>query len=294
MLKLKSLLTENPAGALGGASDMAKKVTSRPLAQSVSMLQKLAADPDTKDILLKGKEDGDIKDEQIKVTPENVGLTDLYPTQAEIGFGNSLDDIVFDKYEVIDKCFDPPVKLGPPPGSPLLCARIGAKIYVLDGHHRWSAAFMCNRNAKMECDIMEMPSGETAESALRLMQVAILAKAGKVKTKNFEGQDLMATSTDKVESYVVEKIVDSAIEKFGIFSKGKLTDGTMIATEIGAAHKVIKSMKGKFPRNIMPQADHSGGDGTQDKVNQALAQGDINWKEPFVSEGRIKLKNLLK
>jgi hypothetical protein len=53
-------------------------------------------------------------------------------------------------------------------------------------------------------------------------------------------------------------------------------------------------MKGKFPRNIMPQADHSGGDGTQDKVNQALAQGDINWKEPFVSEGRIKLKNLLK
>ena len=40
-------------------------------------------------------------------------------------------------------------------------------------------------------------------------------------------------------------------------------------------------MKGKFPRKIMPQADFSGGDGTQDKVNQALAKGDINWKAHF-------------
>ena len=51
MLKLKSLLTEAPAGEVGGSQDMANKVTSKPLAQSVSMLQKLASDPDTKDIL---------------------------------------------------------------------------------------------------------------------------------------------------------------------------------------------------------------------------------------------------
>jgi hypothetical protein len=289
MLKLKSLLTEAPAGELGGAGDMAKKVTSRPLAQSVSMLQKLAADPDTKDILNKGAQDGDIQDEQIKMSSADIACTKMNPTQAEIGFGNSLDDMVTNEWDVVNNCFKSPVTIL----APILCARIGSNVFILDGHHRWSTCFMINRNAKMVCDIMEVPSGEDAESALRLMQVAILAKAGKVKTKDFSGQDLMATSTDKVKSYIIEKMDDKVVEIFDKHTNGVLNSKETVAEEVGEAHKVIKSMKGKFPRKIMPQADLSGGKGTQVKVNKALSQGDINWKEPFVGEGRIKLKSLL-
>ena len=283
MLKLKSLLSEAPA-------DDIKRVASANLAQSVSMLKKLASDKDMQSLLSKGEQDGQPKDEVVKFSTANMSCTKMFPTQAEIGFGNSLDDLVYDKYKVIDTCFKSPVKLGPPPGSPVLCAKVGGKIFILDGHHRWSSCFMTNRNAKMMCDIMEVPAGQGAEGALRIMQMAIAAKAGKVLTKDFEGQDLMATGTDEVENYVVDNMIESAVEKFNKYTNGALPDAAAIAIEIGVAHKEIKSMKGTFPRKIMPQADHSGA--PQDVVNKALSQGTINFDEPF-GEGRIKLSKII-
>jgi len=281
MLKLKSLLTEAPA-------DDVAKVAKAGLAQSVSLLKKLSSDKDVVNILQKGAADGDIKDEQIKFSTANLSCTDMFPTQAEIGFGNSLDDIMTNKFKVIDLCFKSPVKLGPSGGSPVLCAKVGGKVVILDGHHRWSSCFMTNRNAKMMCEIMEVPGGEDAEGALRIMQMAIAAKAGKVLTKDFEGTDLMASETDAVENYVVDNMNEEAVEKFNKYTSGALPDAASIAAEIGEAHKVILSMKGKFPRKIMPQADASGAVGGQDGVNTALTRGAINWKEPF-GEG-VKLK----
>jgi hypothetical protein len=78
------------------------------------------------------------------------------------------------------------------------------------------------------------------------------------------------------------------VELFSKYTNGALADKESIAEEVGEAHKDIISMKGKFPRKIMPQADFSGGDGTQDKVNQALAKGDINWKAPFGEGKQLK------
>ena len=246
MLKMKPLLTEAP-------EDDIKKVAGAKLAQSVSLLQKLATDPDTSDLLNKGKEDGDLKDETIKMSTSNISCTDMLPTQAEIGFGNSLDDMVINKYGVVDLCFKSPVKLGPAGGSPVLCAKIGGKIYILDGHHRWSTCFMTNRNAKMVCDILEMPSGKDAEDA-----------------------------------YINEKMNEETVALFVKYTNGALADKAAIANEVGEAHKEIVSRKGKFPRNIMPQADHSGGDGTQDTVNKALAAGEINFDEPFTVKDGYK------
>ena len=285
MLKLKPLLTEAPTDDVG-------KIVAADLAQSVSLLKKLSGDNDVINILQKGATDGDIKDEMIQFGTATLLCTKMFPTQAEIGFGNSLDDLCFDKYKVIDLCFKSPVKLGPGGGSPVLCARVGGKVYILDGHHRWSSCFMTNRNAKMLCDIMEVPSGEDAEGALKIMQMAIAAKAGKILTKDFEGKDLMASGTNEVEAYVNENMIPTAIEKFSKYTNGALPDASAIAAEIGVAHKEIVSMKGKFPRKIMPQADASGAVGGQDGVNKALTRGTINWKEPF-GEGRIKLTSLL-
>tara|TARA_A100001201_G_scaffold19780_3_gene22188 strand:- start:540 stop:1424 length:885 start_codon:yes stop_codon:yes gene_type:complete len=275
MLKMRNLLVEAP-------EDDIKKAADSGLAQSVSLLQKLATDPDTSDLLNKGKEDGDLKDESIKMSTSNVSCTKMFPTQAEIGFGNSLDDMVVNKYKVVDTCFKSPVTIL----GPVLCAKVGGKIMILDGHHRWSSCFMINRNAKMVCDILEMPSGKDAEDALKIMQIAIAAKAKAVKTKNFEGQDLMATSTEEVKQYIIDKMQPEVVELFSKYTNGALADKESIAEEVGEAHKDIVSMKGEFPRNIMPQADHTGGKGTQDIVNKALAAGEINFDEPFtVSDG---------
>ena len=283
MLKMKGLLKEEPG-------DNIKKAADAGLAQSVSLLQKLASDPDTSDVLNKGKEDGDLKDEQVAMKTANVSCTDMLPTQAEIGFGNSLDDMVLNKYKVVDLCFKSPVKLGPAGGSPVLCAKIAGKIMILDGHHRWSTCFMTNRNAKMVCDILDMPTAKNPEDALKIMQIAIAAKAKKVDTKDFQGQDLMATGTKEVIAYVNEKMTDEVVELFKKYTNDALADKAAVAEEVGEAHKEIVSRKGKFPRNIMPQADLSGGDGTQVKVNKALAGGEINFAEPFAVKDGYKAK----
>ena len=277
MLKLKSLLMEAPA-------DDIKKAADAGLAQSVSLLQKLASDTDTSELLNKGAEDGDLKDEVVKMTTGNYSCTQMNPTQAEIGFGNSLDDMVINKYDVVNTCFKSPVTIL----GPILCAKIGGKIMILDGHHRWSSCFMINRNAKMVCDVLDMPTAKNAEQALKIMQIAIAAKAKAVKTKDFEGQDLMATGTEEVISYVTEKMTDEVVEIFSSATGGALADKAAIADEVGVAHKDIVSMKGKFPRKIMPQADLSGGDGTQDKVNKSLTKGTVNFKEPFGEAKKLK------
>jgi hypothetical protein len=272
MISLKKLITEAPG-------DDIKKASEGSLSQTVSMLQKLSSDGDFLRVLQGGTDDGDLKDEQVPFTTANVSCTDMYPTQAEIGFGNSLDDLCDDKYGAIKSAFSSPV-LMPAPGkkTPILCANVGGKTYILDGHHRWSLCFMINRDAKMACDIMQLGEG-TPEDALKIMQMAIAAKAERVRTKDFEGQDLMATNTAAVESYVNDNINLKAIELFEQYTNGELQTAADIAMEVGEAHAVIVKMKGDFPRKIMPQSGHSGAD--QDDVNNALKRGTVNYKEPF-------------
>jgi len=272
MINLKKLITEAP-------EDDIKRVAKGNLSQTVSLLQKLSSDGDFLRVLQGGTDDGDLKDEQVPFKTANVSCTDMYPTQAEIGFGNSLDDLCDDKYGAIKSAFSSPV-LMPAPGkkTPILCANVGGKTYILDGHHRWSLCFMINRDAKMACDIMQLGEG-TPEDALKIMQMAIAAKAERIRTKDFEGQDLMATNTAAVESYVNDNINLKAIELFEQYTNGELQTAADIAMEVGEAHAVIVKMKGDFPRKIMPQSGHSGAD--QDDVNNALKRGTVNYKEPF-------------
>ena len=310
MIKLKNLITE--ADPVAPAAMMAKTGISKQgknLSSQVSILGTLASDRDFQELVSSGLEDGDPKDEVVDFSSTAVSVTEMYPTQAEIGFGNSLADLVQDKYGAIESAFsNGGVNVQMPAKGPktnILAADVGGKIFILDGHHRWSLCFMINRNATMGCDIMKVPEGVDEEGALKIMQMAIAAKAKKVKTKDFEGDDLMASDPQKVYDYVVENLgkdpdaddkgnVPDTADEVQLYSDA--TDGALdtpekIAEEAKTACVEIQKMKGEFPRKIMPQADHSGGEGTQDKVNKALEKGEINWKPPFdKKEGISKLR----
>ena len=137
------------------AADL-EKAMDKDLAGAVGDLKTLAGNPDFKQVANKGAEDGKPDDEKVAFTTAPVPARKMYPTQAEIGFGNSLADIVNDKYGAIDSAFKSPVKMPSPDGKiPVLCAEIGGKIAILDGHHRWSLCFMINPDAQMMCDIMK-------------------------------------------------------------------------------------------------------------------------------------------
>lgn len=284
--------------ALEDAAADLEKAMSKDLAGAVGDLKTLASNPEFKDLANKGQQDGQADDEKVGFATKPIPNTKMFPTQAEIGFGNSLDDIVFDKYNVIDQSFAATVTLGPKGGTPVLCAEIGSNIAILDGHHRWSACFMANPGANMMCDIMKAPAGMDAGEALKAMQLGIAAKAGKVVTKPFAGKDLMSVSPSEVFAYVKENMVDSAIQKFkkykpelwkskkGVEGGNRNSSLNNIAEYIAKNQILIKKMKGPFPRTIMPQAGDSGTN--QGAVNQAFSAGDINFKEPFKANESIK------
>ena len=102
MIKLKKLIKESPGDDIAAAA-------AGNLSQTVSLLQKLSSDGDFLRVLQGGTDDGDLKDEQVPFKTTNVACTDMYPTQAEIGFGNSLDDLCDDKYGAIKSAFSSPV-----------------------------------------------------------------------------------------------------------------------------------------------------------------------------------------
>ena len=49
--------------------------------------------------------------------------------------------------------------------------------------------------------------------------------------------------------------------------------------------KIIQALKGPFDRKqSMPQADYTGGEGTQNAINQKLSKGIINFDDPELSD----------
>ena len=268
--------------------DDVKSLGKADLGSAVDLIRKFIQDPEFKEKIKSGEADGDASDDVIKFSEANPSCTEMFPTQAEIGFDNSLADIVNDKYGAIDSAFSSPALMPSPDGKvPVLTASVGGKIVILDGHHRWSLCFMINPEGAMKCDVMEPPAGYTSVDALKIMQLAIASSAGKIVTKPFEGKNLMATSTDEVIKYISDNIGEKEIATFTKYKK-ELNSKEAIAAYIGESHKKIIKVKGENTRTIMPQAGKSGT--TQDTVNKALEKGEINFNEPFATKESINKK----
>ena len=211
MLKMKNLIVEAPEDTVASI----EKGLQGGLASAVKIFTTLASDPDFQKIAQAGKTDGDPSDEIINVKDAPTAAQDLYATQKEIGFKNSLKDAMTNAYDCVQFAFESKVLMGSPDGRvPLLTAKVAGKSVVLDGHHRWSLAFMINPEANLACTEMQMPGGATDEDALKIMQLAIAAKAGDLKTKSAPKPDLMSTTTDAVKKYVLENMQPTGIEAF--------------------------------------------------------------------------------
>ena len=143
---------------------------------------------------------------------------------------------------------------------------------------------MINPDANLATTEMQMPTGATDEDALKIMQLAIAAKAGKLGSKAAPKPDLMTVSTQFVKDYIIENIQQEGIDAFAQFAPKELglTTKEAIAEHIGEAHKTIKTRKGDFERPIMPQAGGAGTD--QDTVNNLLKKGQINFDKPSAAD----------
>ena len=284
-------LTENWRSFLNEETKIGKvaKILANPstnLDAYVAILKRYAGDPAFEKMATGGQEDGDPNDEKVKITRSAVPASSLTATQAEIGFDNSLADQMQNKHNGTETALglkgDPITmgsKLGP---SPLL---VWNGKHILDGHHRWSQIMMMNPEGDVVIDNVTGPALDDEEEALKAMQMAIAIEADQVKTKPFEGANLMGASPNQVAEYVLKNITDDVLQLMVDAGKIEKPDKAAAAKYIAGNVPVIKKSKGKFSRErSMPQADFSGGKGTQDRVNALLGTGDVNFEDPKLAD----------
>ena len=258
---------------------LAKKDAALP--DFVSTLKNVAGDKEFQSVAGGGTGDGNPKDEVVKIERTSVKAIDLVPTQAEIGLSNSLADQMNNQYKAAETALGlagtpiiMPSADNPPPAILVFNGK-----HILDGHHRWSQVAMMNPDGMVAIDNMTSPAIKTNEEALKVMQLAIAAKAGKVVTKPFEGANLMKTTEEEVKNYVLKNIEDNVLQLLVQAEKIASPDKQAAADYIGNNFKLVAKNPGPFSREkSMPQAGKSGV--AQGDVNKALAGGEINFLDP--------------
>ena len=259
---------------------LAKKDASLP--DFVSTLKTVAGDDDFRAVAGGGKGDGNPNDEVVQIERTSVKAISLLPTQAEIGLDASLKDQMNNKYNAAEAALGiagtPIIMPAPPPGPPPPILVFNGK-FILDGHHRWSQVAMMNPDGEVAIDNMTSPAIKDNEQAIKVMQLAIAAKAGNVVTKPFEGSNLMKLSEEDIKNYVLKNIQDNVLQLLVQANKIESPDKQAAANYIGENFKLVARNPGPFSREkSMPQAGKSGV--PQDDVNKALARGEINFLEP--------------
>ena len=281
-------------------------------------LKGLGADPTTKittqakPLVSKGSEDGDTSDDTV-ITPaggvENIDLQSLKASQNEVGMEQSLKNVMAGTDATWDGINWGDVNwlvASMAPGAvitfknPLLGAKTKDGMVVLDGHHRWSQAFMVNPLAKVNVTFADA-SSLTADQTLKAVHLAILAKTGASKTKGAEGGNLFRATKSAVKGFLdackikVDPKTGKPSEKgvapyiAAVMQIQNITDP--VAGEAAALKRAIQSIQscaksviGTAPtRDAMPQADNETNPIDAKAALALLATGTINYNPPFKS-----------
>lgn len=312
MPKLVNLLFETP-------EDDLTKFMSTPLAShGANPAEKLP--DDAKELIKKPTGDDDKKITGGTGGEENIAVTTLKASQNEVGKAQSLKNVCTG----VDATWDG-INWGDPtwlmaamkPGASIIFkdALLGARTsngnVVLDGHHRWSQAFIVNPTCKVNVIFAEA-SDLSADETLKAVHLAILAKTGQDKTKGAKGGNLFGATSADVEGYFDEAVTkldpktgDPSVGGvapyiYAVMKMNKITDTA--EGKNAAVERVLDAIKrcsetvvvGAPPRDAMPQADNETNPISAADVMSALDSGEVNYSAPFVKGGETKKENLKK
>lgn len=258
-----------------------------------------------------------INDENFKVTKVSPLVTTLTPTQMEIGFGNSLNDLIKATYnegvqlvELDNMLKGNNVKLKAKTGEvPIV---IFNNKYIIDGHHRWSKIYCANKNATVFCLNFECPSLENDPSmALKAFHLAIAKMLRKSPTEDKSGKNLFNSNKVEVFKHVRQYLGLPSSKKFlDVYKKysnlinSNLNEAeqldlidpkTTLNTNIDPFAKTVSlyiannaqalisnsTPATNTPRSHMPQTDKAPG------YEDALEKGEINFLPDKVTEKMV-------
>lgn len=269
---------EGDAPAVGNDKDAAAKLAAAFKTQDVSafvdQFKTIASDPKVQAILKAGTTDGNPGDEKVTYAKGTVAVKGLLPTQAEIGFDQSIANILTDQYGSLQSILDGNADVGGP------IVTYNGK-YVIDGHHRWSQVYAANPNATMAN--LDIKGNLKPTDILKVVHAAIAAKVGKVPSSNPQGINILKGITEKQVSDAVDsKLSDKAK---AIWAKHGQKDNASIAKLIYNNLKNLisknKPVAGAPGRKDMPQTDVGGA--ATDKLAM-IQKGEINFKDPKSSD----------
>jgi hypothetical protein len=284
---LKEVEKEEQGTALSNDKEAATKLNAafktQDVASFANQFKSIASDPKVQAILKAGLKDGDIEDEKITYGKGKVAVKELLPTQAEIGFDQSIATILTDQFGSLQSILDGNADVGGP------IVTYNGK-YIIDGHHRWSQVYAANPNASMEN--LDIKGNLPPTEILKIVHAAIAAKIGEVPSADPKGINILNGITEKqVLDAVNDKLSDKAKQIWA--SKGQ-KDNTAIAKYIYNNLKQLisknKPVAGAPGRKDMPQTDQGGA--ATDKLS-LLQKGIVNFNDPKYTDAQLESLNNL-
>lgn len=273
------------------ATDDPEKVWSMGYEEFVQALGSAASDKKVQDFLNAGRADGAPLDDSFGFRERAIDVKALTPTQNEID---------------VDKSLGWPLQKNPDSfvsyvtgagqtftlGSPIVTY---AGKYIIDGHHRWSQLYACQKDAKISAINISSKKGVDPIDMLKAVQASIAVATGKVPTQSVEGANLLKISKDglakwleganpKLWHYVRDEKVISALKK-GLVNEATDIDDreiddfyelltSYIWSNVSTMQNTSQPVANAPKRDFMPQTDNV-------EWQDSLKSGNIDVVPPY-------------
>ena len=298
--KSHQLITENWRRYLNEQEEDAfnlEKILGAEYTKFVGWLGNNIKDPKVRKFIAGGLDDGgDPSDDMFGFSEAAPAVAKLIPTQNEVDIDKSL---AYPLVKTQGKGFVQNVSSNGPftLGDPIV---IFNGKWIIDGHHRWSQLYACNKNATITAVNMTM-EGLDPLKALKAVQMSIGAQTGQIPVQSVEGVNLLTIDERRLGAWI-KKAVPAGTYKTIASSPGvmkmltsppkgapdtNVNEGAQmqiamlqaglirfINSNIESMQQTSQPEEGSGPRDFMPQ---TGGVTWQ----EPLKKGVIDVKPPF-------------
>lgn len=277
MIKLKKLIKED--------ADQFVQISNLPLPAFVSRFKDIASDSKVQSVIHAGLTDGRPEDEKISFSSKRLNAKGLIPTQKEIGLNESLVNILDDRYGSLDTFLNGVAKFN----SPIIT--LNGK-YIIDGHHRWSQAYLANPD--VEVPSYDMTATITPQQALKAVHIAVAADQKELPLSSAKGINLYTVNEKQIQLTVKQYLIEQARKLYEQHGHGSTPEEitAYLWKNVQLMQKNNKPISGAPSRTAMPQT------GDAPNFDDLLKKGIVNFKNPakndVKTESRIKLKDLIK
>jgi hypothetical protein len=255
----------------------------------VPLLSKLTMD----DEFMNSLEGDGSESDKLKIETINVKCKDLIPLQNEIGASESLDFPLqnrIKKESVIKMCSNEVCDSSVYDSQGRTIITSGGK-YIVDGHHRWSSAYILNPDCIIQ--VKDIGKYKKGVDALKLSQIiiAVLSKAkGKMGSKKAKGLNIIDAPSSEIKKHIESVISDDFVKTFMSANKDLKSKEQVVSAILKNCIELqksgIDSDAHANDRGIMPQFDDKG------VYLKGAEQGAVNMSD--IKTAMKEHKNLVK